>query len=200
MSFIESPSFPDSIGFSAVGGAGFSTNVVTLASGYESRNINWTSSRYGYDLALPVRTQSEVDVINAFFRSCQGRATGFRFKDWSDFQAVKQSTVTLTTKTFQMQKVYTSGSSTNTRKIQKPVLSTVKIYVANIEATSGWSVDGPSGVITFIDEPSGAVTWSGNFEVPVRFDIDELKWRVVDRGSDGLLYQCEALPLVEVRI
>ena len=129
MSFIESPRFPDVIGFTAVGGMGFSTNVVTLASGFEARNVNWSATRYGYDLALPVRNQAEVDAINAFFRNAQGRAQAFRFKDWADFEAVKNSTETLTTKTFQLQRDYVSGNATNVRTIKKPVSGTILIYV-----------------------------------------------------------------------
>ena len=204
MSFIESPRFPDVIAFSAVGGPGFSTNIITLASGFESRNINWTSSRYGYDLAIPVRSQAEVNEINAFFRNARGKANGFRFKDYSDFEATNSPVISITSKTFQLQKVYVSGSETNSRIITKPVGDTIHIYVGTGEVDSGFSpgmtLDEETGIITFEDEPGGTVTWSGEFDVPVRFDTDTLQWRVVDRGSDGLLYQIEQLPLVEIRI
>ena len=204
MSFIESPRFPDVIAFSAVGGPGFSTNIITLASGYESRNINWTSSRYGYDLAIPVRTQAEVDVINAFFRNARGKANGFRFKDYSDFSAIASSVMSITTSSFQLQKVYTSGSETNSRIITKPVADTIQIFVGTQEVGSGFSpgyvLDEETGIITFDDDPGGTVTWTGEFDVPVRFDTDTLQWRVVDRGSEGLLYQVEQLPLVEIKI
>lgn len=204
MSFIESPRFPDVIAFTAVGGPGFSTNIITLASGYETRNINWTSSRYGYDLAIPVRSQAEVDAINAFFRNTKGKARGFRFKDYSDFEALDGSVITLTSTTFQLQKVYTSGTETNGRIITKPVADTIQIYVGTALVESGFSpgytLDEETGIITFEDEPGGTVTWTGEFDVPVRFDTDLLQWRVVDRGSDGLLYQIEQLPLVEIRI
>jgi uncharacterized protein (TIGR02217 family) len=204
MSFIESPRFPDVIAFSAIGGPGFSTNVVTLTSGYEARNINWSSSRHGYDLAIPVRGQTEVDEINAFFRIMQGRAHGFRFKDWSDYQVTNGSTIAMSGDAFQMQKVYTSGTETNSRIITKPVGATIQIYVNGYEVMSGFSpgytLDEETGIIYFDDDPDGVVTWSGEFDVPVRFDTDTLRWRVVDRGSDGLLYQVESLPLVEIRI
>ena len=204
MSFIESPRFPDVIAFSAIGGPGFSTNIITLTSGYESRNINWTSSRYGFDLAIPVRTQSEVDEINAFFRIMKGRANGFRFKDWSDFFATDSTVIALGDDAYQMQKIYTAGTETNSRIITKPVAETIQIYVGGTEVTSGYSpsctLDEETGIIYFEDTPGGTVTWSGEFDVPVRFDTDTLKWRVVDRGSDGLLYQVESLPLVELRI
>ena len=204
MSFIESPRFPDVIAFTAVGGPGFSTNIITLASGYESRNINWTSSRYGYDLAITVRNQAEVYAINAFFRLVKSKENVFRFKDYADFQATNASVISLTSSTFQLQKVYTSGTETNSRIITKPVGETIHIYVGSGEVGSGFSpgftLDEETGIITFEDEPGGTVTWSGEFDVPVRFDTDMLQWRVVDRGSDGLLYQIEQLPLVEIRI
>ncbi len=200
MSFFESPRFPDVIAFSAMGGPGFSTSVVTLASGYESRNINWSASRYGYDLAIPVRNQTEVDTINAFFRNARGKANGFRFKDWADFTASVAPTITLTTKTFQLQKIYASESQINNRLITKPIASTLEVFVNAVKVTSGYTLDASTGILTFTDVPAGAVTWSGEFDVPVRFDTDTLQWRVIDRGSDSLLYQVEQLPLVEVRI
>ena len=200
MSFIESPRFPDVIAFSAIGGPGFNTSVVTLASGYESRNINWSASRYGYDLAIPVRTQTEVDTINAFFRNANGKAHGFRFKDWADYAASLAPTITLTTKTFQLQKTYVTGSLTSNRIITKPVASSLEVFVNAVKVTSGYTVNSATGIITFTDVPAGAVTWSGEFDVPVRFDTDSLQWRVIDKGSDSLLYQVEQLPLVEVRI
>lgn len=202
MSFIETPRFPDKIAFTAIGGPGFSTTVVTLVSGYEARNINWSETRHSYDLAVPVRNQAEVDVINAFFRSAQGRAKGFRFKDWSDCTTTKALAVSVGASPnvlFQMQKQYVSGATTNERKITKPVSGTVTVYVNNVLQTSGYTVDYTTGAITFTSPPAGAVTWSGEFDVPVRFDVDVLRWRVVDRGTDGLLYQVESLPLIEVK-
>lgn len=200
MSFIESPRFPDTIAFTAQGGPGFSTNIVTLASGFEARNINWSQTRYEYDLAIPVRTQAEVDEINAFFRNMQGRANGFRFRDWSDFEALAAPTASISATEYQLQKAYTSGGYTNTRTIKKPVAGTVTVYVGGTEVTSGYALDTATGIITFTSDPGGTVTWSGQFDVPVRFDVDALRWRVVERSVDGLLYQADKLPLVEVRL
>lgn len=203
MSFFESPKFPDNIGFSAIGGPGFSTNVIVLVSGYESRNANWTHTRYSYDLALPARSQSEVDTINAFFRTAQGKAHGFRLKDWADYSASAAPATSLGNSPnlqFQMYKRYTSGAQTNDRKISKPVNGTVSVYVATVLQVSGYSIDYATGIITFSSPPGGAVTWTGEFDVPVRFDIDQLRWRVIDRDSDGLLYQVESLPIVEIRL
>jgi uncharacterized protein (TIGR02217 family) len=203
MSFFESPRFPDNIAFSAMGGPGFSTTVVTLTSGYEARNANWSETRYAYDLALPVRTQSEVDEINAFFRRAQGKALGFRLKDWSDYAVLKNSTASLGLSPdvqWQMRKDYVSGAVTNVRTITKPVSGTVFVYVNNVLQTSGYTVNYATGIITFVSPPVGPVTWTGEFDVPVRFDVDTLKWRVIDRGATGLMYQIESLPLVEVRV
>jgi uncharacterized protein (TIGR02217 family) len=203
MSFYESPRFPDNIAFSAVGGPKFSTNVIVLVSGYEARNANWTNTRYEYDLAIPPRSQTEVETINAFFRTVQGRAYGFRFKDYADHTATSQPATSVGNSPnldFQMYKRYTSGAQTNDRKISKPVDGTVFVYVSNVLQTTGFTVDYETGVISFSSAPAGAVTWSGDFDVPVRFDIDALRWRVIDRVSDGLIYQIDSLPLVEVRV
>ena len=50
-------------------------------------------------------------MLIAFFRARKGRAFGFRFKDWNDYQALAETfgTGDETTRTFQPTRGYSSG-------------------------------------------------------------------------------------------
>jgi uncharacterized protein (TIGR02217 family) len=100
------------------------------------------------------------------------------------------------TTAFQLVKRYESGAQTWTRRIVKPVAGTVRVARAGVEATSGWSVDVATGVVTFAAAPAGVLVTAGfEFDVPVRFDADRLDvtWDLDRLGSIA------SIPLVEVR-
>src|SRR5205823_9824500 len=73
--------FPIEIGQDASVAPGFSTNIVTSASGYEARNVNWTQARLRFDAGPGVRGEAELETLLGFFRARRGPAAGFRFRD-----------------------------------------------------------------------------------------------------------------------
>lgn len=198
MSFLETPIFPDSIAFGCVGGPGFSTDVVTVFSGYESRNANWSQTRHEYEASQAVQTATDLATLIAFFRIAQGRANGFRFRDIVDYSATAGSdgvlTVITANTTWQMYKRYTSGASTNDRIIRKPRSGTV-----TVAGGGSYSVDYTTGIVTRNSgvNPTG---WTGDFDVPCRFDIDRLQYEVVDRNPSHVLVACRSIPIVEIRV
>ena len=118
--------------------------------------------------------QAELDEVRAFFYARQGRAHGFRFKDWGDHKSCLPSgtpaptdqaigTGDGTTTAFQLVKRYASGNQTWTRTITKPVAGTVKVYRDGVEATSGWSVDPTAGLVTFTTAPNVGVQITADF-------------------------------------
>jgi uncharacterized protein (TIGR02217 family) len=54
-------------------------------------------------------------------------------------------------------KRYPSESVTEVRAISKPVAGTVRVYLADVEQLSGWSVDVTAGLITFGTAPAAGV-------------------------------------------
>ena len=147
-SFLE-VQFPSNISIGAVGGPEFSTNVVTINSGYESRNINWSVARAKYDVSHGVKTIHEVDQLIAFFRMVKGKAIGFRFKDYADFQVTKQQgvfsllnsseiiSISTGAQSYQLYKEYPFSSfSYTTRKILKPIQSSFTLYIDCLLYTS----------------------------------------------------------------
>ena len=191
--------FPPDISYGAVGGPGWSTSIVTTVSGHERRNANWSQARGRWNVAHGLKRREQVAELIAFFRARMGRAYGFRFKDWTDYQALAQTLGTGdgATKSFQLVKRYASGGEVASRTITKPVAGTVKLYRDGVQATSGWSVDAATGLVTFTAAPAMGVIVTADFEfdVPARFDTDQMELTIetYELGSWG------QIPVVEIR-
>ncbi|MGD9507716.1 MAG: DUF2460 domain-containing protein [Geminicoccaceae bacterium] len=191
--------FPADISYGAVGGPGWSTSVVTTVSGHERRNANWSQARGRWNVAHGLKRREQVAELIAFFRARMGRAYGFRFKDWTDHQALAQmlGAGDGATTSFQLVKRYASGGEVATRIIAKPVAGTVKLYRDGVQATSGWSVDTTTGVATFATAPAMGVIVTADFEfdVPARFDTDQMDLTIetYELGSWG------QIPVIEIR-
>lgn len=193
MSFVETQ-FPTDISYGATGGPVFLTDVVATVSGHEQRNSKWSQSRAKYNVASGIKTESQWQALIAFFRARRGKAVGFRFKDWSDFQGENQPLKSLGGNDYQLVKQYVSGSAVYERDISKPVAGTITLYEDSILQPTGWSIDTTTGIITTL--LSGTLAVDFEFDVPVRFDTDEMAISMdsFDAGN------WSSIPLIEVRI
>jgi uncharacterized protein (TIGR02217 family) len=193
MSFVE-VQFPTDISYGATGGPIFLTDVVATVSGHEQRNSKWSQSRAKYNVASGIKTEAQWQTLIAFFRARRGMAIGFRFKDWSDYKAENQPLKSLGGNEYQLVKQYVSGAAVYERNITKPATGTVKLYEDSILQASGWSIDTATGIIT--TSLSGTLTADFEFDVPVRFDTDEMSISMdsFDAGNWG------SIPLIEVRV
>lgn len=191
--------FPPDISYGAAGGPGYSTSVVATVSGHEKRNANWAEARGKWNVAHGLKRRDQVAALIAFFRARKGRAHGFRFKDWTDFQALAQplGIGDGANTEFQLVKHYASGGALESRVITKPVDGSVKVYMDGVEQISGVSVDGTTGIVTFAVAPadSAVVTADFEFDVPARFDTDEMD--VTIETYD--LARWAQIPIVEIR-
>lgn len=79
--------FPVDISYGSNGGPKWKTAVFTADSGFEARVIDWTNTRAEYDVSMGIQTQAQMDALTHFFYCRRGRAFGFRYKDWNDYQA-----------------------------------------------------------------------------------------------------------------
>lgn len=207
VAFIEQR-FPEDISYGSKGGPTFYTSVYTAASGYEQRNINWESSRGKYDISYGIKDKADMDVVLNFFYAMRGRATGFRFKDWTDYKLTQGligvGTGALTT--FQITKKYTVGSETYTRVLRKIVAPVVgppailfQVYVNDVLKTivTDYTVNYNTGIITFTTPPPAGhtVKVTCEFDVPVRFDIDELPITLESFELETL----DSIPLIEIK-
>ena len=93
-------------------------------------------------------------------------------------------------------KRYASGAQSWTRAIAKPVAGSVRIALGGVEQLSGWSVDATTGVIIFNTAPgsSVAITAGFEFDVPVRFDADEIAVNL----KTFLAGDIASIPIVEI--
>ena len=192
--------FPPKIAYGASGGAEFNTSISTTFGGFEQRNVNWQKSRGRWDVSTGIKIKTDMDTVIAFFRARFGKAYGFRFKDWSDYQGVGQviGTGNGTLTAFQLIKTYVSGSNSYVREIKKPVSGTVKIYLNAVLQSSGFAIDLTTGIVTFTTAPGNTVVVSADYEfdVPVRFDTDALAVRADAPG----VFVWDSIPIVETRI
>jgi uncharacterized protein (TIGR02217 family) len=191
--------FPDNIAYGATGGPEFATTVVVTGAGHEQRNVDWAEARGRWDVASGLKNQAQLDELIAFFRARKGRAYGFRFKDWTDYEATGQQIATGddAETQFQLVKRYPSGSVIEVRTITKPVIGTVRVYLDSVEQLSGWSVDVTTGIVTFGTAPGSGVEVTADFEldVPVRFDTDHMAVTI----ESFRLHRWQQIPIVELR-
>lgn len=198
--------FPPAISYGSSGGPQFKTTVLELSSGYEKRNIDWSLVRAAYDVSQGIKTKEDMDVLRAFFYARRGRAYGFRFKDWGDFELAQQEIGATdgSTAAFQIYKTYSSSGTDFDRVITKPVDGTVRVWVNSVEIDEGsgngeFEVDLTTGIITLGSTHVATSTYpvevECEFDVPVRFDTDHL-----DASHDFYNVESwESIPLVEVR-
>ncbi len=179
--------FPTDISRKARGGPTRRTDIVTLASGREQRNARWAHSRRKYDAGYGVKSLAALSAVAAFFEERRGRLIGFRWKDPLDFSsAAPGAQVTALdqpigvgdgqNRVFQLAKTY-GGAAPYVRPIRKPVPGTARIAVAGQAlGAQGFTLDATTGLVTLAaaPPPGAAVTAGFEFDVPVRFDADEL--------------------------
>jgi uncharacterized protein (TIGR02217 family) len=178
---------PPDIEEGAQGGPEFATVIQEAVSGQEQRVKVWAKCRAKYDIAYSVLNSDDpvgsYKAVLALFYAHNGRFRPFRFKDWGDFQAENSNfgTGDGSDTTFQLSKLYdpsqvllnTPGSLTYRREIYLPVAAPV--IKVNGVVTTALTIDA-TGLVTFTSAPANghALTWTGDFDIPVRFDTDYL--------------------------
>lgn len=201
---------PTGVERGAAGGPGFLTNIVPLNSGKEQRNSLWSVDRGRWDIGYGIQTREDALAVRNFFMARLGRARGFRFKDWANYTTLNSATGVHTKQptseggdgsetVFQMRYRYQdTGGFFYEKTIWKPVAGTIKVYINNVELTSGWSVDTTTGLITFTSAPflGSAVTWTGEFDLPVRFDVDQLNLVITTKD----VIAAPSIPIVELKL
>jgi uncharacterized protein (TIGR02217 family) len=206
--FIESQ-FPPDISYGSSGGSGFKTTIFATEGGWEQRNVDWSMSKAEYDVSQAIKNIDDMNTLIQFFMAVRGKAYGFRFKDWGDYQIVNQQIGVGdgTTTQFQLVKTYTDPNNimTFTRTIAKPVAGSITtLLVAGVPVpTSGtglhYSLDTTTGIFTFSAAPAATqpiVVSYIEFDVPVRFDTDKLNVKQEFWQTSSW----ESIKIVEIRL
>ena len=188
MSFLEIR-FPESIAFNSSSILEFNTTIIKSKNGYEQRNINWNTNKMKFNIINGIKTKAELDEVITFFRNVRGAGYGFRFKDWTDYQVENQyiGVGNGKTKEFQLIKAYrVSDNIVYYRKITKPVISTVRVFINDIESKD-FNINLTTGLITLntVPEIDSIIKANFEFDVPVRFenDIMEITMNSINSGN-----------------
>lgn len=168
--------FPACEGYGWEGGPEFSTQIVTLQSGREFRNENYAVAKHRYSTNFLNISKEAANNIRKVFYVCRGKSRVFRYIDPLDSKAELDDFAIGdgTTKTFQLGKFTILDGVQYFRYVY--ALRTFKLYIDDIEQTSGFTIDMNRGILTFTTAPvNGSIlSWSGDFDIWVRFDIDYL--------------------------
>lgn len=174
----------------------WSTALVMVDSGAESANQRWENPLNRFTLPNAVRDMSTFNEVRNHWLAMRGPYHLWPWRDPLDFASVAlakpnvEPTISDTdeqlgvgdgmTTEFQIYRTYKVGAQQYRRKIELPILSSVKIgYVPPSDAPSetlpAYTVTRPGGVVVFADPPpiDMVLTCGFLFDVCVRFESDE---------------------------
>jgi uncharacterized protein (TIGR02217 family) len=167
--FLETPRFPDTIAQGAEGGPEFVTDLIEFSSGHEQRHATQALPRRRYTVTLLNRRESDFEAVAALFRIAQGRAHGFRFRDWADYAVTTANGRLGTTAigtgapTYQFYRRYTVGASTQDQSVRKPTSGSATVYRNAAPVTVGAgageiAIDYTNGIVTFVPDVTKTIT------------------------------------------
>jgi uncharacterized protein (TIGR02217 family) len=191
--------FPEDISYGSSGGPGFKTTVIELASGHEQRNIDWSLARATYDASYGVKSREAMEDVLDFFHARRGKAYGFRFKDWMDFSMDRQVIGQVDTDGDVELQIYKRYEPLTAHYYDRPLLKLVPDTVhwwVNGEAQDPIAISTTSGIISATGLlPNAVVEAQCEFDVPVRFNTDEM----LVTHDDYELMSWPSIPLVELK-
>lgn len=169
----------DSVELGAIRRDRMNLEIVRTDGGFEDRARLWSQFLREYEITYPLQerdgspSDSLQQVYNAFLASGGGEDS-FDFQDWRDYSVTDGvfGTGDGAETEFELVKIYSFGSREHQRRIYRPV-SAISIKANGVAVSSGdYIVDYDLGVVTFDSAPLDTVelTWTGDFNVPVRFD------------------------------
>ncbi len=201
--------FPLDIALNSRGGPERLTDIAALSSGHEERNQRWAHARRRYNAGYGIKSREDVLAVVAFFEERRGRFHSFLWRDGLDFSSnggagtpgALDQQIGIgdgASTTFQLVKRYGGGFDPYDRPISKPDAASVIVAVnGSVLGAGEFAVSETTGIVTLTTAPAaGAVVSAGfEFDVPVRFDTDQLEVDLA--GFDAA--EITSIPLVEVR-
>lgn len=186
---------------------GWLTSVAAASSGIERRTQIWEDVRHSYELGWTIRPEADFRLLRDHFTMARGRAHIWPLKDPLDYRVEQSEGVVAVTPDNspagkQLYKRYGSGSLAYDRRISRPKQGTILVFESGTLRTEGvhYTIDYDRGEI-YTSISVGALSWSGQFWTPCRYDTDELPAVAADRqpNSGQLLIEVGGVPVVEDR-
>lgn len=210
---ISSYRLPDKLARGAEFGPEWEFFIQESVAGTEQRIQSWAKCRGRGDVAFGLRKITDVAdqvnyirQVNAMFLAHRGPIIPFRFKDPFDYQATDErfGTGDGSSATFQLTKTYdplylmtgVAGSLTYVRNIMLLIgAPVIKKDGITLTVTTDYTISNV-GVVTFVVVPAlnAVLTWTGEFELPVRFDMKYMPIRM----ETGRHAQIGSIPIREV--
>lgn len=195
----------------------FNTSIVQTLGGLEQRVVNWDRGLLKFDLSKAILSQEELDYLLEFHNAVLGKKEAFLYSDPSDYQATHYSSDggskynfstrgilrKISTNTFKAYKKYTVQGKTIYRPIEFLDQETFEGYEYRSDSTINpitCTID-PQGIITTTSNLiSGSdYYWEGDFFVKVRFDLDEIEYKIVLETENEVVYSVPKTSFIEVR-
>lgn len=171
MSFIEERLL-DELAFGFSGGPTWRTLVTPLRNRFERRNVQASRPQHQFRGSFDRREAEVVEILLNTYNATFGAAYGFRFRNYLDYRSESEplGLASGVSQSIQLVKTYTFGGQSNAVPIRKPN-SDVIIYADGIAIAA--TVITTTGMVTVTADPGQILTWSGTFDVPVRFETDD---------------------------
>lgn len=165
----------------------YETTVVRASNGFTERNSRWQYPLHVFGLPINNRKQSELETILNYFHAAGGSGNTFDFLDKTEdrscaiSQTPAQDDQTLGTAIasqtdFQLIKNYTIGVVVQSRKIIRPIESSILVEKDTVlqTVTTDYTVEA-NGIIRFVTPMTGGEVVKAGFMfyVPVAFADDE---------------------------
>lgn len=190
---VDEVRLPEDIERGASVGPMFQTSIVALSSGKEDANQDWQEDLIVADIAwgmMPDEDASNEDIENGFKRIFEffvlrrGRHRGFLFRNPLDSEGTNQvmRPNLAVPRTFQLSKTWQDAATSYSKRITRPVDASIVVFYNGTaiprnggNGVPAWQHVG-KGVIQFAaDVPAGVYTASFTYDVPMRFETDNLR-------------------------
>lgn len=197
MAFVETELPPTVLLGSQIGPV-WDVEIMEYGQGSRYVNRRLAHSRYRFSLRHVIDRADLFSQVVDFFEALGGPATGFLIDNPLDNSTAMNSTITAydmtlgtgdgATTVFNLNKQYTQGASTVSRRIFKPKTGTVLVgdnsspqstYTVVYDTTPGVgevAISTTAGTATFQAAPASStpLTWGGGFYIPVALEGGDL--------------------------
>lgn len=190
----------DRVAYGSEFGHSYKTRIEELRSGVERRNAEWDLPLASCSLIFQNIDEDDHHIVIAAHHACKGMLIGLRVKDWSDYKAINEPIGfgTGAQETYQLTKTYTFGALSTAKKISKPVQGQVSVFADGSPVTPD-SIDYTTGIVTLTATSGQEITWTGEYDLPMRFDSDEISFSADNRSGGKLILNTD-VQLVELRL
>lgn len=175
-------------------------DLATLTDGRESPNLVWSQARHEYSLDFHTKNPVEYTAAKSHFMKARAQFKKWPFRDPLDFEVARDEGVVVeTVQGYRIAKRYGSGSEAYDRTISRP---TGAVLYEGDSVALGITINPENGYLVGVGSDGidvGDFSWSGEFFVPVRYDIDRFPSKVTNRTGEGFFVDVSGIQVVEVR-